>query len=93
MKVTLEIHLEGNLVLPVTHEVATLGDVAKLGSKLAAMPVGARRLMPIVAGLAVTTIDAKIGASDKNGASRRARRGKSTKRRSAQQESAAAASS
>lgn len=92
MKVTLEIHLEGNLVLPVTHEVATLGDVAKLGSKLAAMPLGARRLMPIVAGLAVTSIDAKLSSSDTIGTARRARRGKSTKRARAEHATAAAAS-
>lgn len=91
MKVTLEIHLEGNLVLPVTHEVVTLGDVAKLGQKLAAMPVGARRLMPIVAGLAVTTIDSRMSASDGDGKARRARRGKSTKRARGEQAEAAAA--
>lgn len=92
MKVTLEIHLEGNLVLPVTGIVESLGDVARLGAKLAAMPAGAKRLMPIVADLAVERLEVKTAPGGHDLPALRARRGKSTKRARASEQTAAAAS-
>lgn len=46
MKITLEIVLDGNMVLPVSAEVDTLSDLAKLGKKLAALPGNSNKLIP-----------------------------------------------
>lgn len=46
MKVTLLLELEGGIELPVSAEVTTLADVRKLGTKLAALPAGANKLVP-----------------------------------------------
>jgi hypothetical protein len=92
MHVTLEIVLAGKLVLPVSGEVNTLADVAKLGKKLATMPPGAMRLMPVVRTLAVETIRATETAGDAPNARRSARRGRGSKRGHGERESAAAAS-
>jgi hypothetical protein len=46
MKVTLEVVLEGNMVLPVSADVETLANLQKLGTALAALPAGANKLMP-----------------------------------------------
>lgn len=42
----LVIELEGNIELPVSSEVETLADMKKLGTKLAALPGGANKLIP-----------------------------------------------
>lgn len=46
LKVTLLLELEGGIELPVAAEVVTLADVKKLGTKLAALPAGANKLVP-----------------------------------------------
>ena len=45
MKVTLQIELEGGVIIPVSAEVATLADLSKLGKKLAATPANANKLI------------------------------------------------
>jgi hypothetical protein len=56
LKVTLQIEMDGGIKLPVSAEVATLADVKKLGSKLAALPAGANKLVPGIAEWKVTKI-------------------------------------
>lgn len=46
MKALVEVTLEGNIKLPASLKVDTLGDVAKLGAKLTAMARNAMRLFP-----------------------------------------------
>ena len=46
MKVTVTVSLEGGLQLTATHDVNTLADVKRLGSKLVALPTGANKIMP-----------------------------------------------
>ena len=45
VKVTLQIELEGGVIIPVSAEVATLADLSKLGKKLAATPANANKLI------------------------------------------------
>lgn len=91
MKVTIKVLLEGNLYLPVTSEVESLADVARIGAKLAAMPAGARKLMPIVADLPVLGIEVETRASEGH-ATRRARgKGRGKRGSHASEESARSA--
>jgi hypothetical protein len=46
LKVTFIIELEGGIKLPVSAECEKLADVKKLGTKLAALPGGANKLVP-----------------------------------------------
>lgn len=56
MKARVEVILEGNLRLPASCKVDTLGDVAKLGNKMVAMARNAGRLFPELKTTAVKTL-------------------------------------
>lgn len=60
MKITAEIVLNNNNRLPVSCEVKTLKDIAKLGNKLAAIPKNVKRVFPDLAAEGVKSLKVSV---------------------------------